>query len=201
MMHLIINQHSPTSSPRAVDQLQVFAIIWIASCPAARQRFPTQWCNSISWSPYLNLDILGKNSWDAKALQSGNATEAQLQAQLDSQGAAAAAAIDDVQDVDSSSSLWIICAPGIVTMAMWIYFIVGSSNVKHALGVQSRFVPTVERLIIRLGACAVASRAYTASKTTVGRDECVCVCVCVCVCLQRLAAALAFSRNFCANSC
>lgn len=167
----------PTSSPRTVDQLQVFAVIWIASCPAAKQRFPTQWCNSISWSPYLNLDMLGKNSWDAKALQSGNTTDVQLQAQLDLQGAAvAAAAVDDVQAVDPSSSLWIICAPGVITMAIWIYFVVGSAHVKHALGVQSRFVPTVERLVIRLGECAFTSRAYTATTTTVGRDEYV-VCV------------------------
>lgn len=135
----------------SVDQLQIFAIIWIASCPAAKDRFPTQWCNSISWSPYLNLDILGKTSWEAKALQAGNATEAQLQAQLTLQEQEVAGA---VLPLDTSSSLWILCAPSIATLATWIYFLLGSAHVKYALGARSRFVPTLERLVIRLGVLA-----------------------------------------------
>lgn len=136
----------------AVDQVQVLAVIWIASCPAAQQRFPIMWCSGISWSPYINLDLWGRHAWDSKT-QEANYTNDELQTGAFQTAAAltTGTAVAYVSDSEASSSIWSICAPALATLLLWFYFLFLQAHLKRASGVHSRFVPAGERLVLRLG--------------------------------------------------
>ena len=103
-----------------VDNLQIFAALWVAECAAATKRFPQSWCTGGTQRIlYANLDV---HAWDAYAAKALNSTEQQL---------SQAAATREWQD---ANSWWLILAPPAVLLLLTVELLLLRESVLLALG-------------------------------------------------------------------
>lgn len=117
-----------------IDQLQILAVLWVAGCPAASDRFPQDWCVAAGNFAYVNGDFNGMRAYALKAL---NGTEA----------------VDDEEVYSAQGTRWgwaIMFTPGLLVATTALYFLFIQQKFKYMVGLRARFVPFLERSFLSL---------------------------------------------------
>jgi hypothetical protein len=118
-----------------LDQLQIFAILWVTQCADAERRFPFSWCVNTMWSPYINADLNAIWSYEFIALNASTAlTQEPSQIYL-----------------NGPVKKWIFfSAPAVLLLLFVVYTFFLRRTLKQFLGLRSWIVPTLERLYLLL---------------------------------------------------
>jgi hypothetical protein len=117
----------------AVDQLQLFALLWLTECADTDRRFPFVWCTNTMWSPYVNADLNAIWSFEFNALNSSVSLN------------------DDPNKwiVYDDSKLWVLfSAPSVIILVYIVYIFLFQRKLKQILGLHAWTVPVLERSVL-----------------------------------------------------
>jgi hypothetical protein len=118
-----------------LDQLQIFAILWVTQCADAERRFPFSWCIQTMWSPYVNADLNAVWSFEFIALNASTSlTQEPSRIYL-----------------NGPVKIWIFfSAPAVLLLSFVVYVIFIRRALKQCLGLRSWIIPPIERLYLLL---------------------------------------------------
>ena len=116
-----------------MDQLQLFALLWLTECADADRRFPFIWCTKTMWSPYVNADLNAIWSFEFNALNSTVSLNDEPNKKI----------------LNGSPMLWVLfSAPAVLILAYVGYFLLLQRKLKQGLRLNAWIVPIFERCFL-----------------------------------------------------